>query len=108
MWSRNEASFLQWMYEARLPHGCANYIDISRAFIEVVGQCGPRMKPPVCHEIGVNYQFQGKVCIYRWSPSLVCCSNLQIPFLGNSDISQSTHRRLPCNPRPVNIFSVLL
>lgn len=42
--------------------------------------------------------FQGKVCIYRWSPSLACCSNLHILFLGNSDISQSTHRRLPCNP----------
>ncbi|XP_075103722.1 uncharacterized protein LOC142178291 [Nicotiana tabacum] len=42
--------FARWMYDAGLPFNCVNYTDIFSAFIEVVGQYGPGMKPLTYHE----------------------------------------------------------
>jgi len=48
------ATFLQWMYEVGLPLNYANYSNNFREFIEVIGQCGPEMKPPSYHEVSVS------------------------------------------------------
>ncbi|KAG5581567.1 hypothetical protein H5410_052194 [Solanum commersonii] len=37
------------------PSKSQKQLQMQRAFIEVVGQYGPRMKPPVFHGISVNY-----------------------------------------------------
>ncbi|XP_075103752.1 uncharacterized protein LOC142178319 [Nicotiana tabacum] len=47
--------FTWWMYDAGLPFNCVNYTDTVAAFIEVVGQYSPRMKPPTYYEIRGPY-----------------------------------------------------
>ncbi|XP_070006063.1 uncharacterized protein [Nicotiana sylvestris] len=47
--------FARWMYDACLPFNCVNYTDTFVAFIEVVGQYGPGMKPPTYYEVRGPY-----------------------------------------------------
>ncbi|XP_019263694.1 PREDICTED: uncharacterized protein LOC109241403 [Nicotiana attenuata] len=47
--------FARWIYDAGLPFNCVNNTDTFAAFIEVVGQYGPVMKPPTYYEVSGPY-----------------------------------------------------